>query len=81
MIPSTFKYTKNSKWNLDYGYSDDDILDVYPLRTSGVSYYNRLSLTLKSLDDDFLACPNRGFKDGYFLVNETFYYFSVPNPK
>lgn len=67
--PITFNYTGRSKWNLDYGYSDDNLLDIYPLRSGGVSYYNRLSLTLNSIDDEFLACPNRGFKDGYFLVS------------
>lgn len=72
MNPITFNYTRRSKWNLDYGYLDDDLLDVYPFRSSGVSIYNRLRLTLYSLNDEFLACPNGGFKDGYFLVNEIF---------
>lgn len=68
----TFNYSKRSEWNLDYGYSNHNFLDVYPLRSSGVSYYNRLSLKLNAINDEFLECPNRAFKDGNMMVNKKY---------
>lgn len=68
----TYNITEISKWNIDDGYSsysDDDILvDSFPARTNGVSYYHRLKLFLFSNDDEFVSCPNSRLT-GFFFVS------------
>lgn len=69
---STYSNNITSSWNTDDGYSkfrnQSTLGDVWPARTSGVTYYHRLRLVVHSKIGDFLDCPI-SLVDGYFLVS------------
>lgn len=66
---------KISIWNLDNRYSlysnnDNMLVDVFPFRTGGISYYHRLRLMMHNMDNAFLGCPNHGLKSSFFVRNK-----------
>lgn len=69
----TYVITEKSNWNLDDGYpqylKNNILLNIYPIRTSGVSYYHRLKVILHTMDDEFIGCPNLNFSKGNFIVS------------
>ncbi|XP_022161246.1 pickpocket protein 28-like [Myzus persicae] len=60
---NSYIVTEKSNWNLDDGYppnSENDLLvNINPARTSGVSHYHRLRLTINILDQEFFSCSSQ----------------------